>query len=297
MDKLLIITVGLPGSGKSTWAEVEKIKLEAQGVKVFISNKDELRKAMAATGWTWSPEAEKDVIKAQNQQIKGAYAQGAAVVIVADTNFGKHKDRLRGLAVHCDAEFQIKDFTDVPLQTCIERDANRPEPLRVGAQVITDMHNKYLSDPGLKPYVPDNSKNPAIICDLDGTLALHNGKRSPYDYKQVGEDDLNDPIARIVSVFARTGYTILYVSGREDLCRPQTEAWLAHHKLPVDTPQMLMMRKTGDHRKDYIVKQEIFDTYIRNNYNVRFVLDDRDQVVKMWRDMGLCCLQVNYGAF
>lgn len=185
----------------------------------------------------------------------------------------------------------------MPLATCIERDAARPEGVKVGAQVITDMHNKYLSTPEIRPYVPDTTKTPAIICDLDGTLALHNGKRSPYDYSKVERDDVNTSVASIVSLFAKAGYTILYVSGREDSCMQETGAWLSAQCLPASAPHRLLMRKTKDYRKDFIVKQEIFDTHIRNHYNVRFVLDDRDQVVKMWRDMGLTCLQVAYGNF
>lgn len=297
MSKRLIATRGLPASGKSTWAEAERAELEAQGITALISNKDEIRKALAASGWVWSQEAEKDVIKVQNDQIKGAFASGASVVIVADCNFGRHTDRLRGLALHCDADFEIKDFTTVPLATCIERDTKRPESLRVGEKVITDMHAKYLAGVVLKPYRPDIRKPKAIICDLDGTLALHNN-RSPYDYNKLGTDLLNQPIAEIVRAFAwYKNYTVIYLSGREDSCRDLTEQWLEKQHVPTDPPHILLMRSAKDHRKDAIVKQELFDNYVRENYWVKFVLDDRDQVVKMWRELGLTCLQVAYGNF
>lgn len=299
MARRLIATRGLPGSGKSTWAEEERVKLEGQGVKVFISNKDEIRKALVAAGnWQWSQDAEKDVIKIQNQQIKDAFAHDIDIVIVADTNFGKHKDRLRGLALHCDADFEIRDFTNVPLATCIERDSRRPEGAKVGAQVITDMYNKYLLAPEPRLYEPNTRMPKAIICDLDGTLALHNGKRSPYDFSKVGEDDLNEPVAELVRAYAGyKAYTIIYLSGRDDSCRYATESWLEKNHMPSEPPHILLMRQTKDNRKDWIVKQEIFDRYVRDHYNVKFVLDDRDQVVKMWRAMGLSCWQVNYGNF
>ena len=58
----------------------------------------------------------------------------------------------------------------------------------------------------------------------------------------------------------------------------------------------LVMRKTGDYRKDSIVKREMFEEHIEGKYNVLFVLDDRNQVVDMWRkELGLTCLQCNYG--
>jgi predicted kinase len=300
VDKKLIATTGLPGSGKTTWALLEQKKLQDKGVKCHISSKDAIRKALTANGWVWSHENEKDVLMLQNTEIENAFNSQNAnqVVIVTDTNFGKHLNRLRGLALKLNADFEVKDFTKVPLATCIERDANRPEAIRVGPQVITEMYNKYLVGVIGEKYVPILTKNPAIICDLDGTLALNNGKRSPYDMKKVGMDDVNDPVARIVNLFSRNGYNILYVSGRDESCRNATEMWLAANKLPaVGYLNNLWMRAKGDHRKDWIVKQELFDQHIRQNYLVRFVLDDRDQVVKMWRGLGLTCLQVDYGAF
>ena len=57
------------------------------------------------------------------------------------------------------------------------------------------------------------------------------------------------------------------------------------------------MRKTGDNRKDCVVKREIFDAEIKDKYYIKFILDDRNQVVDMWRKMGLTCLQVADGDF
>ena len=61
---------------------------------------------------------------------------------------------------------------------------------------------------------------------------------------------------------------------------------------------MLEMRREKDGRQDAIVKRELFDTHILGKYYVEFVLDDRNQVVDLWRnDLGLTCFQVNYGDF
>ena len=136
-------------------------------------------------------------------------------------------------------------------------------------------------------------KQLAIICDIDGTLA-HHSERSPYDYSRVGEDTVDVDIRDLVYVMNEIGTKILLISGREDSCEEATKQWLQVNLAP---HHELFMRKSGDHRKDSIVKREIFDEYIRDNYLVRFVLDDRDQVVKMWRDLGLKCLQVAEGNF
>jgi hypothetical protein len=58
------------------------------------------------------------------------------------------------------------------------------------------------------------------------------------------------------------------------------------------------MRPAKDYRRDAIIKKEIFDREVAGKYYIEFVLDDRDQVVEMWRkERKLTCFQVNYGAF
>jgi predicted kinase len=286
------MTRGLPGSGKSTWAWEKRT---ADLVNVFVTTKDDIRKVMSATGWVWSPENEQDVIKEQNELIASAFEAGFHTVIVADTNFGKkHENRLRDIARRMKSEFEIVDFTDVPVEVCVERDSKRENP--VGEKVIWDMYNKYLrpdEEIPIEPYVAPTGKPNAILCDLDGTLAIHQG-RSPYDFKRVKEDKVNVPVKAILDRFVDAGYIPIYVSGRDDSARAATWEWIEANNIPLGP---LYMRQTGDKRKDNIVKLEIFNEEIRHNYDVLFVLDDRDQVVKMWRDLGLTCLQVNYGAF
>lgn len=85
------------------------------------------------------------------------------------------------------------------------------------------------------------------------------------------------------------------MSGRDGISRELTEKWLEGKDIPY---RALFMRAEGDQRKDSIVKKELFDEHVRNNYYVRGVFDDRDQVVSMWRkELGLTCFQVNYGDF
>jgi hypothetical protein len=59
----------------------------------------------------------------------------------------------------------------------------------------------------------------------------------------------------------------------------------------------LFMRPAGDSRKDSIVKRELFDRHVAGRWAVRGVIDDRRQVVEMWRAMGLMCAQVAPGDF
>lgn len=287
----LIMTRGLPASGKTTWAQRTQEQYIKEGKTCAIVCKDDIRENLASQGWTWSREGEKQVIALRDSLITGYLQDGVDLVISADTNFGKHKHDLKALADKHGAEFSVKDFTKVPLEVCLDRDAKRVNS--VGPKVIKDMYNKYLALPEIVPYTPNAALAKAIICDLDGTLALH-VDRSPYDYNKCNTDKVNTPIANLLNIYASQDYRILYVSGREDSARNMTSEWIMSNNLP---DSLLFMRCAGDHRKDYIIKLEIFNQFIRNYYNVDFVLDDRDQVVKMWRELGLTCLQVNYGDF
>jgi hypothetical protein len=137
----------------------------------------------------------------------------------------------------------------------------------------------------------------AIIVDMDGTLAhIPEGGRSIYDYDRVHEDVLDEVIFDIVYSWQYEVDTrcVLIVSGRDDSCYGQTKRWLFDNDVFFDR---LLMRPTGNTLPDYVVKYNIFHGEIRGKYNVRFVLDDRKQVVDMWRELGLKCLQVAPGEF
>jgi predicted kinase len=275
-------TIGLPASGKSTWA---KNKVEQSPNTIKRVNKDELR-AMLDNSY-YSKGNEKFVLNIQDMITKEALESGKHVIVDNTHLASKHEARIRelikGLAV-----LEIVDFRHVPLETCIDRDLKRFNS--VGEKVIRDMYNQFIAPPrapkpAYNPDLPD-----VVLCDLDGTIALI-GDRSPYDAAKCELDLVNEPVR---SILQNSGKAIVFVSGREDKFKPQTLAWLAKHNISFDG---LYMRQSGDSRKDSIVKKEIYDEFILDKYNVAFVLDDRDQVVKVWRDLVLTCLQVDYGDF
>ena len=139
-------------------------------------------------------------------------------------------------------------------------------------------------------------KTKVILCDIDGTLALL-GDRDRFD-PTAGEDSLNYPIANILQVYDNQQVVpvdLILLTGREDKYRQATEEWLKKHE--ITHYKKLLMRQTNDFRKDFVVKKELYEKEIKNTYDVLFVLEDRDQVVKMWRELGLTCLQVAYGSF
>ena len=140
----------------------------------------------------------------------------------------------------------------------------------------------------------DSGLPKAILCDLDGTLSLLRD-RQPYDAAYCDEDELNAPVANLLRSYHNNGTQILLISGREDRFYHPTLRFLEKHAIPY---HQLWMRKTGDYRKDSIIKREIFDAEIAGKYFIEFVLDDRNQVVELWRkELHFPCFQVNYGNF
>lgn len=149
----------------------------------------------------------------------------------------------------------------------------------------------------------------AIICDLDGTIAILNG-RDPYNASTCEQDLVNMPVARIVGLFfAMSNYQVFFTSGRSDKYKEESVRWVFEKAFQFKSSEWseyvigksarvkFLMRKHGDDRKDSIVKQEMYDNEIKGKYEVDFVLDDRQQVVDMWRANGLTCLQVAPGNF
>jgi hypothetical protein len=141
-----------------------------------------------------------------------------------------------------------------------------------------------------------------VVCDLDGTASLFaaKGHRGPYDAEKCDEDDPNMAVYRVLWAMQRQDCHIVYLSGRYEKFRPQTNTFLARHafpSVPMNRATSLFMRADGDSRIDWLVKGELFDRYVRPFYDVQLVLDDRDQVVKFWRGIGLPCFQVAEGNF
>jgi predicted kinase len=282
--KRVTLLRGLPACGKTTWA---KEQLKACPGRYKRISKDDLR-AMLDNG-TWSKHNEQFILKARNSLILAALQDGYHVLI-DDTNLHpKHEDAIRELVKGL-AAVSIQDFTHVPLEVCLERDRQRPN--YVGEQVIRRMYRDFLQ-PKRLTYLPDPALPRAIICDIDGTLALTAG-RNPYDAEHCEQDALNVPVTSILAGRHQAGEQILLVSGRQECHRAPTERWLAAQSISYTA---LWMRPTGDQRKDVLIKEEIYKEQIEGRYAITFALDDRNQTVAFWRSLGIATFQVADGDF
>jgi predicted kinase len=295
----LLITRGLPASGKTTFAR----KLQPRVVRV---NRDDLR-LMLHGRRLFTEAAEDEVTHIQRMAVEALLARRADV-IVDDMNLRTSTVReWARLAARFRAVLEVHDLTEVPLEECIRRDAARPDGERVGERNIRRMHDRYLAGRNLPlpvPYVdpddpggiydPDPELPAAVLVDIDGTVALV-GDRSPYDWTRVGFDSPNPAVIGAVRAMHAAGNAIVFCTGRDEQARAETEAWL---DLFVGVPyEGLFMRPAGDNRKDALVKQEVFERDIRDRWRVVGVFDDRRQVVRMWRALGLTVFQVAEGDF
>lgn len=312
----LTILRGISGCGKSTWARQQN---------AVVVSRDDLRVLLfpdvAVEEYYKSPligEREKTVTIMQDAMVAAALKAGRDV-IVDNTNIEwKFVKQLAKIGYRYGAEVELKVF-DVTLQEAVWRDARRAEAggRFVGEPVIRKQYERFKSNKNKQldpvfmptPYFGTPGAPKAVLVDVDGTIAHMKDYRSPFDWKSVGKDDPDLNVMQIVNwirlgmyhdnstvghLFGEPQARVILMSGRDEVCRQETFDWCVSWDFNYDE---LFMRPEGDMRPDNIVKAELFDTHIRDHYDVVGVLDDRDQVVDMWRRMGLTCLQVAEGDF
>jgi predicted kinase len=311
--------MGLPAAGKSTFAK-ELLRKEPKRWKRV--NRDDLR--ILLDGDNFIKENEEFVRNAQEVLIKEALRQGFDVVVDNTHLISSTVNKLHKLLESIGDVKVIHKAFNVSVDECIARNAKREGRAKVPDSVILGMAKGAGLNKGRKLqdkefYYPprgsevsvvtnDPALPKAIICDLDGTLAIM-GDRSPYDASQCDvKDHPNWPVIECVKAMYRRGVHIIFMSGREVKDRAPTmrfiDQWVqcelsnpdgASDLFPISYE--LHMRQTGDQRKDAIIKRELFQANVEGKYHVMFILDDRNQVVENWRAMGLTTFQVAEGNF
>lgn len=302
---------GLPASGKTTWANRWVRKASADDPRVRLS-RDDARLSMfgydEATkylkGHQLAGSMERTISRALEGQCEALLRAGVSVVIDATNLRAAHARTYATIAANTGAEYRVVDM-DTSVEECVLMDSIRagmPGQHSVGESVIRAMDSRFRDRPEItpkspksvdvEPYVENGQTVSAFIVDIDGTLA-HMKDRDPYDYTRVHLDAI-DPHVRELVNYLSENYVIILMSGRDDSCMDATAEWLNRNDVTFDE---LHMRAEGDSRADAIVKYEMFNKYVRNDYRVCGVIDDRRQVVEMWRKLGLKTYQVDFGEF
>lgn len=286
-NKTIIVLCGPPGSGKSTLAK----DLEAKGF-VRISQDEQGKEHLNLFHQTVS----------ENKNI------------VIDRMSFNSEQRQRYLVPAKSAGYTSKIIVlHESRDTCFDRMSKRIDhptiKNEINAKKALDLFfSKYErvtndeADFVIRRW-PSSAKRNAIIVDIDGTIAdvehrrdlLGTGKRKNWAafFNAMDKDTLNLPIAEIV-LKMEPHYDIVYCSGRPENYRKVTQEWLEKYNLPKGP---LLMRHRQDSRQDNIIKEIILDFELLTKYEIFFCLDDRDNVIKMWRSRGITALQVAEGNF
>jgi predicted kinase len=307
----LVVTRGLPASGKSTWAKGWVAEDPKNRVRV---NRDDLRHMMF--GFYWGDGVNEDAVSAAEEaMVKAALAKGQSVVV--DATHLKASYVKRWARIHPVTQMLFP----YPPETLVIVDRERMErgERGVGAKVIRGMAKRYrIGDDGIlprvdlsdvqeaevKPYVP--GPTPAYSFDIDGTLARM-VNRGPYDTSKYA-DDVADRAMSETLWFLQDGAKVagetvdgnevafLVLSGRSEEFKPVLVEWLAGWGLEIPE-ENIFMRPKGDMRNDAVIKSELVDKHISGVYDVIMHFDDRDRVVNALRRKGMKVAQVEPGAF
>lgn len=289
----IILTCGISASGKTTWAD-EWVRENPDWVDI---NRDSVRFNFFCQGVKdWGiykfTKANERVVSNICEQYWVVASTKNLNVVVSDTNLNPKTQAVwKQRAEVAGYEFEIKYF-DISLEEAWKRNERRPNPVR--RDVITEQWPKWLAIIGRKRYTPSGDKQKAIIVDVDGTIA-EKGDRSPFDWSKVGLDSPRELIINLIMTFAKQQNShIIFLSGRDEVCRTETYNWLDLH-LPEELWAFtLKMRKSGDSRKDSIIKEELFWP-LTKDFDIVAVFDDRPAVVRMWKDLGLTVIDVSVG--
>lgn len=279
----LIVLVGPPGSGKSTLAatftDYVYINQDTQG-------KDHLKKFLNSVS-----EGQKIVVDRMgfNVDQRKRYLEPAKAAGYKTTIKVLHQPRA------------------VCLSRCLERKDHPTIKNQVDANnALNTFFSKYErpseNEADVIEFIyPNEYKPSAVIIDLDGTMCdvshrLHHVRGEKRNWKAFFQELTNDSPnewCRSIVNSMKEHYSIIFASGRPDDYYKQTKEWLIRHGLPTD----LYMRCRGDHRQDYIAKEIILDFEILTRVNPLMFIDDRKQVVDLWRKRGFICLQCDDGEF
>jgi predicted kinase len=311
------ILIGISGSGKSTYAR----QFVQENPTYLRLNRDDLRRSLVSVPlndyWRWDSKRKDRIERAVSVLEKTALTaalDGGWNIILDNTHLRrKYITDILKQVENRSVTVTFRCF-DVPLDEAIRRDAARPDV--VGEAVIQEQYARYMNlkkivdttqtlvfpkaatTRGNVPTQQDDQLPRCILVDIDGTVASMQG-RSPFDWRNVHLDAPKRPVINVVKALRAAGYAVVFLSGRDSIARADTVSWIqAHIGWTEGTDYALYMRATNDNRKDSIIKRELFEANIQGHFFVEVVLDDRDQVVALWRnELGLTCLQVDYGNF
>lgn len=308
---MISILIGVSGSGKTTIAK-KYLNLNPNAVRI---NRDDLRKTLFGVEQIdveyYDRKDLKDcekLVSEISEQIMYDSLNKGKDIILDNTHLQKkyideiirkfnHLDSIELIFTHDDSHMDFNYIEDI-LTERFNGDKSKHEYLirqwRDFSKLKKQLHGHQLLYPQTAPQIQFQQGLPkAYICDLDNTIAKHNG-RNPFDDSQIHTDLEIKPVGEVLRSLNLSGYRIIYLSGRQDSCYLQSRKWLEDNNLWFESSE-LFMRREKDQRPDYIIKEELLINKVVPKYNVIACFDDRYMVVKEWERLGIFCFNVNQG--
>lgn len=298
----VILTVGIPASGKSTWSKAEIAKNPNKTTRIC---RDDLRNMMH--NYTFSDSNEKMVTSVKEFTLLHALKKGHDVIIdechANRRYFNETCTLIKGLDIDC--MVMEKSFY-IDLEEALKRNAQREGTAKIPEDAIkkfwkklggeqhkfynprVEILNKTNLSAGYTLMKQDQSLPKAAIFDLDGTMC-NISHRNPYDASTCDKDEPYDHVINMCKLLHDSGVKIVFLSGREDRYEELTRLWLDTY---FGEDYTLYMRPTNNFSKDSIIKKDIFEKQIKDKYNVVAVVDDRLQVCRLWYELGLPLFRV-----
>lgn len=306
----IVLTVGVSGSGKTT--KVTQLIRANPDLKMLDLNRDALRRELFKfeqwSEYKFTTENEALCTQLQiNRAIDFLNNNKSGVVFISDTNINPNvRAKWESIAHELDVEL-VYHLHLTPTETIMNRNDTREYPV-TNSVIVSQTNALYKKEENKEFLMKELGKymnrvfalfdqadlvHPVVV-DIDGTVADHTGIRSPFDESKVSLDKPRENVITVVRALKAAGEEILFCSGRHITCLDATKEWLETH---VISDSRVFMRAADNNLPDYVVKPYLIAQSQAVYGKPKFFIDDRQQVVDMYRAAGFEVMQVAPGNF
>ena len=306
----IILTRGIQGSGKSTWAKEWVAEDSENRIRI---NFDDLRNMMGnykVENWKLRETIINDMfVSFMKSAMENHYGIVVDNMNLSDSAVNRVEKIIEEYNKNHREQYtyEFKNFfTDV--NECIARDKKRLMPIgediirktwRTYRHKILQIQNNEFVDSLKSSKYSNNPELPnCIIADMDSTICFNTQGR-PYFGKDAGKfmmDDIpNLGVIDIIRSFLRNKNgddKVFIITGRERT--PEIErATLDYVDIFIsEHPDIIVLfRPNKEYMSGDDMKMKLIDENILGKYNILYAIDDSDKIVKRYRQNGILTLQ------